>query len=71
MCSYLTKGHPFILRLEYDEDLSNYRGRPLYYSRDLNRYYTKIDGEWMICTNNYYLEPDVHLNDNVKVIIKK
>ena len=57
-----------VLNLQYDENLSRSRGRKYYFCQNNGRYYTNIDGEWYICTDNYYLEPDVHLDDNVKVV---
>ena len=57
-----------VLKLQYDENLSRSRGRKYYYCHNNGRYYTNIEGEWYICTDNYYLEPDVHLDDNVRVI---
>jgi hypothetical protein len=58
-----------ILSVEYDESLSKSRGRKYFYCKDNGRYYTKVDGEWVICTDNYLLEPDCHLEDGVKVVI--
>ena len=57
-----------VLRVQYDDNVSFSKGRKYYYCPENGRYYTNIDGEWYICTDNYYLEPDVHLDDNVKVV---
>ena len=62
-----------LIKVVYDEDLSNYRGRD-YYLGDNGRYFTrqpegalsyddegkviKDNWNWVICTDNYYLEPD-------------
>lgn len=63
-------GKPWhVLKVEYDEQLSHSRGRNYFYCNDNGRYYTKVDGEWFICTDNYSLEPDCHLEDGVKVEI--
>ena len=57
-----------VINVEYDENTSFSKGRKYYYCHDNGRYYTNIDGEWYICTDNYYLEPDVHVDPNVKII---
>lgn len=62
-----------LIKVTYDEDLSKSRGRD-YYLGDNGRYFTrqpdgalrydgngqviKDDWKWVICTDNYYLEPD-------------
>ena len=57
-----------VINVEYDKNTSFSKGRKYYYCRDNGRYYTNIDGEWYICTDNYYLEPDVHVDPSVKII---
>jgi len=62
-----------LIKVVYDEGLSNSRGRDLYLG-DNGRYFTRQPGgalsydddgkvikdnwKWVICTDNYYLEPD-------------
>lgn len=62
-----------LIKVTFDEDLSKSRGRD-YYLGDNGRYFTrqpegalrydgngqviKDDWKWVICTDNYYLEPD-------------
>ena len=59
-----------IIRVQYDKELSRSRGRKYFYCSDNCRYYTNIDGEWLICTDNYNLEPDCHLENDVKVVVE-
>ena len=59
-----------VRNVEYDENTSFRKGRKCYYCHDNGRYYTNIDGEWYICTDNYYLEPDVHVDPSVKIVIE-
>lgn len=56
-------------RVEYDESLSKSRGRDYYFCPDNGRYYTNIEGRWLTCTDNYYLEPDCHVSDDVKIVV--
>ena len=58
------------IKVKLDENLSAYRGRDYYYCKDNRRYYTKVDGEWHTTTNNYYLEPDCHVADDVEIVVE-
>lgn len=60
-----------IIKVQYDEDLSCSRGRKYYFCEDNGRYYTNIGGTWYICTDNYCLEPDCHLDDNVEIVVER
>ena len=57
------------IKVKLDKDLSAYRGRDYYFCEESGRYFTKIDGEWHTTTNNYYLEPDCHVADDVEIVI--
>lgn len=58
------------IKVKLDENLSAYRGRDYYYCKDNRRYYTKVDGEWHTCTNNYYLEPDCHVASDIEIVVE-
>lgn len=57
------------IKVKFDKNLSAYRGRDYYFCEESGRYYTKIDGEWHTTTNNYYLEPDCHVADDVEIVV--
>ena len=57
------------IKVKFDESLSAYRGRKYYLCEETGRYFTQIDGEWLTCTNNYYLEPDCHVADDVEIVV--
>lgn len=58
------------IRVKLDENLSAYRGRKYYFCEANGRYYVKDGKEWLTTTNNYYLEPDCHVADDVKIIVE-
>lgn len=58
------------IRVKLQEGLSAYRGRDYYFCEESGRYFTKIDGEWHTCTDNYYLEPDCPVADDVEIIVE-
>ena len=57
------------IKVKFDESLSAYRGRKYYLCEETGRYFTQIDGEWLTYTNNYYLEPDCHVADDVEIVV--
>lgn len=59
-----------IIKVQYDEGLSHSRGRKYYNCKENGRYYANIDGTWYTCTDNYLLEPDCHLADNVEIVVE-
>jgi hypothetical protein len=57
------------IKVKFDEGLSAYRGRKYYLCEETGRYFTQIDGEWLTCTDNYWLEPDCHVADDVEIVV--
>lgn len=64
-------GKKRIVRVWYDKSLSDYRCRKYYFCKESGRYFTKVDGEWHTCTNNYDLEPDCHVADDVEIVVMR
>ena len=59
------------IKVKFQEELSAYRGRNYYKCEETGRYYTKVDGEWTTCTDNYYLEPDCPVSSNIEIIVEQ
>ena len=73
------------IKVKLDKDLSAYRGRDYYFCEESGRYYTrqpegaikydkdgeviKDDWKWLTTTDNYELEPDCHVADDVEIVI--
>lgn len=58
------------IKVKFEENLSAYRGRKYYLCEETGRYFTQIDGEWLTCTDNYYLEPDCHVAADVEIVVE-
>ena len=58
------------IKVKFDDSLSAYRGRKYWLCEETGRYYTQIDGEWLTCTDNYWLEPDCHVADDVEIVVE-
>ncbi len=57
------------IKVKFDESLSAFRGRKYWLCEETGRYFTQIDGEWLTCADNYYLEPDCHVADDVEIVV--
>ncbi len=57
------------IKVRYDESLSQSRGRDYWHDPETGRYYVKVDGKWTTTTNNYYLEPDCSVADDIDIIV--
>lgn len=57
------------IKVRYDESLSQSRGRDYWHDPETGRYYVKVDGKWTSTTNNYYLEPDCSVADDIEIIV--
>lgn len=73
------------IKVKFDESLSAYRGRKYWLCEETGRYYTRQpkgalhydasgkviedDWEWLTCTDNYWLEPDCHVADDVEIVV--
>ena len=73
------------IKVKFDKNLSAYRGRDYYFCEENGRYYTrqpegaikydkdgkviKDDWKWLTTTDNYELEPDCHVADDVEIVI--
>lgn len=57
------------IKVQYDESLSQSRCRDYWHDPETGCYYVKVDGKWTTTTNNYYLEPDCSVADDIEIIV--